>query len=180
MKKWILIFVLWMSVMNRVTAQLHNWELAGGIGILSPATSMGMKGGVSYNPAALWQIQLGYNYRQQFNFYMAFVHEHNKKDDIVDYPPFERYESTRNIYTFLLGVNVSYLNTAWFTIYSGASAGLTFQHTVSEPRHYVEDKQKFAYHLNFASIRIGKELGVYGGVGWGYRGLFNCGIQYRF
>ncbi|CAI2765691.1 outer membrane beta-barrel protein [Flavobacterium collinsii] len=77
----------------------------------------------------------------------------------------------------------SYIKTDWLDFYGSAAAGVVLErYTQTEPnRAAVKDNAAdFAFQVNPAGIRVGKKLGVFAEVGFGYRGIVSAGLNYKF
>ncbi|CAA9198117.1 outer membrane beta-barrel protein [Flavobacterium collinsii] len=80
-------------------------------------------------------------------------------------------------------LSFSYIKTDWLDFYGSAAAGVVLEkYTQTEPnRAAVKDNAAdFAFQVNPAGIRVGKKLGVFAEVGFGYRGIVSAGLNYKF
>lgn len=71
-----------------------------------------------------------------------------------------------------------YFHRKYFQLYSGLNAGLAIltDKGTSSP----ETTTGFALQINALGFRVGKKIGVFAELGFGYRGVFNGGISARF
>jgi len=86
--------------------------------------------------------------------------------------------------TIVGGVNIYYVHTDGFQLYSGASAGITFFNAEvvidrNSNSYSVSDNQ-FAYQLTALGFRLGNNIGFFAEAGSGSRGLLNAGISAKF
>ena len=87
----------------------------------------------------------------------------------------EQEEHTAIIYTPALETAFTFLSKKNFDLYSGLGLGHSFTY----------DKENrlggsFNSHLDAIGIRIGRKIGGFVAVGYGYKGLIHCGVNFRF
>lgn len=79
---------------------------------------------------------------------------------------------------------INYLNKAVVTLYGTGALGFTFNSQVSnrpaEWTEFVPVKNHFTGYVSPIGARFGKDLGGYLELGYGYKGVLNAGINYRF
>lgn len=88
-----------------------------------------------------------------------------------------------NHYTIAAEADLRYINTNWFEMYSGLGLGYTFTRQYGEDNTGVSDitnSRHVAFQLNLAGFRFGKNFGAYMETGFGYKGILNFGLSYRF
>lgn len=88
-----------------------------------------------------------------------------------------------NHYTIAAEADLRYINTNWFEMYSGLGLGYTFTRQYGEDNTGVSDvtnSRHVAFQLNLAGFRFGKNFGAYLETGFGYKGILNFGLSYRF
>lgn len=85
-------------------------------------------------------------------------------------------------YTVMARGDINYINDNYFQIYSGLSVGLTNFKT-----NYADSTSSnglstnhLAYQINLVGVRVGKNIGAFIELGFGYNGIFNGGISYKF
>lgn len=80
-------------------------------------------------------------------------------------------------------ISFSYIKTDWLDFYGSAAAGIIMdKYTQTEPNKgsVKSNNTDFAFQVNPAGIRVGKKIGVFAEVGFGYRGIINAGLNYKF
>jgi hypothetical protein len=82
---------------------------------------------------------------------------------------------TAIIYTPALETAFTFLSKKNFDLYSGLGLGHSFTY----------DKENrlggsFNSHLDAVGIRVGRKIGGFVAVGYGYKGLIHCGVNFRF
>ncbi|GIQ60322.1 hypothetical protein Flavo103_34580 [Flavobacterium collinsii] len=90
---------------------------------------------------------------------------------------------TSNYFMVMPTLSFSYIKTEWLDFYGSAAAGVILdKYTETEPnKPAVKDNAAdFAFQVNPAGIRVGKKLGVFAEVGFGYRGIVSAGLNYKF
>lgn len=88
-----------------------------------------------------------------------------------------------NHYTLALEADLRYINTRWFEMYSGAGLGYTFTREFGEDINGDSDaynSRHVNFQLNLAGMRFGNAFGGFVEAGFGYKGILNFGLSYRF
>ncbi|MDZ7742561.1 MAG: hypothetical protein U5Q03_12620 [Bacteroidota bacterium] len=100
----------------------------------------------------------------------------------VDKSPAGKIE--HNAFTFAAEGRINYVNKASFGMYLGIGAGLTSinsKTTSSKAGSQDPDSSSgFTFHVTGLGIRVGDQLAASAELGFGYRGLLNLGVSYRF
>lgn len=90
---------------------------------------------------------------------------------------------TNNYFMVMPAMSFSYIKTAWLDFYGSAAAGVILdKYTSTEPNKAAvkDNTTDFAFQVNPAGIRVGKKLGAFAEVGFGYRGIISAGLNYKF
>jgi len=88
--------------------------------------------------------------------------------------------------TFTLGIEarVDYLNKEYFGMYLGLGVGATMIKTKSSSDGAdvsdIDPDSHFNFHVTALGFRVGKKFGGTAELGYGYRGIANVGLYYRF
>jgi len=88
--------------------------------------------------------------------------------------------------TFTLGIEgrVDYLNKEYFGMYLGLGIGATLIKVKSSSDETdtgdIDPNSHFNFHITALGFRVGKQFGGIAELGYGYRGLANVGLYYRF
>jgi opacity protein-like surface antigen len=88
--------------------------------------------------------------------------------------------------SFTLGIEgrVDYLNREYFGMYLGLGVGATLIKVKSSSDDTdaadVDPNSHFNFHVTALGFRIGKQFGGIAELGYGYRGIANAGLFYRF
>lgn len=89
-----------------------------------------------------------------------------------------------NSYTIAIEARVDYLNKEMFGMYLGLGFGATMISTSSSSDGTdvsdIESDSHFNFHITALGFRVGKQFGATAELGYGYRGLLNGGLYYRF
>ncbi len=71
-----------------------------------------------------------------------------------------------------------------FQLYSGLGAGANFKEgrytTTDDNRADKTSSTRFTFHLNLIGFRVGRNIGFFGELGVGYKGIFSIGLNGRF
>lgn len=99
------------------------------------------------------------------------------------------YNSALTTYSVQLNAHWTYLEEDLWSLSCGVYAGAAYmdehiQKYLNSPAldatvKYPSDRMKLAYHLTALKVRYGDVFGVYGELGFGYRGLVNIGISIK-
>ncbi|MBE9483471.1 MAG: hypothetical protein IMY74_01420 [Bacteroidetes bacterium] len=83
----------------------------------------------------------------------------------------------------LLSADFHYLRKKNISMYSGVSAGICFVRSdilEGDSMIKMEDSNIFAYHLNAIGVRFGHSVGFFLETGFGYKGILNGGLSFKF
>lgn len=85
-------------------------------------------------------------------------------------------------YTFMARFDFSYVTTEWVNMYSGVGAGVSVnQYVFDDDKQGKDDNNIYvAWQVNAFGIRVGKTLGGFAEVGFGYAGIVNAGLSLKF
>ena len=89
-----------------------------------------------------------------------------------------------NTFTLAIEGRVDYLNKEYFGMYLGLGVGATFikvKSTTGNTDDITDDHNShFNFHVTALGFRVGKKFGATAELGYGYRGITNVGLYYRF
>lgn len=89
-----------------------------------------------------------------------------------------------NTFTLAVEGRVDYLNTEYFGMYLGLGVGATLIKVKSSSgdtdESGIDPNSHFNFHITALGFRFGKKFGGTAELGYGYRGLTNVGLYYRF
>lgn len=89
-----------------------------------------------------------------------------------------------NMFTLAVEARVDYLNKEFFGMYLGLGVGATIIKTKSSSDGTdvsdVDPDSHFNFHVTALGFRVGKQFGGTAELGYGYRGIANVGLYYRF
>ncbi len=93
-------------------------------------------------------------------------------------------KDNRYYLTIALEGRIVYLTKPIFKLYSGAGVGYTIakgeiQRSDKQP-NTTEDFSHFNFQVTGVGFRVGKDLAGIAEVGFGYKGIVNAGVSYRF
>ncbi|MCC6286895.1 MAG: hypothetical protein IT249_03335 [Chitinophagaceae bacterium] len=81
------------------------------------------------------------------------------------------------IFTALLNAKYNYVHDPLFHMYSGLSAGCSFNNIIGS----AEGKNDaFAYQLRLLGARFGAKFGAFAELGYGYEGILKAGVSLEF
>lgn len=87
-------------------------------------------------------------------------------------------------YTLAAEANYQYICGSMFQMYSGFGIGFTQASATLLRTDNNPDTNDKNNHINFqftlAGIRVGKTIGAFGELGFGYKGIVNGGVSFRF
>ncbi len=84
-------------------------------------------------------------------------------------------------YTGIIGLNYHYGKSGFSTFYSGIYVGALYRDSDDNVEESLsKDKTFFAYHINLIGLKLGKKFTVSCELGFGFKGIINAGIGYRF
>lgn len=148
-----------------------------------------------YGPIPL--IYERYNIRSTHGIFVAYKYSVSQKLRIgcaagyegisSDYYHFSdhslAYRNKSRFFSIAFESDVKYLQINQFQVYSGFGIGAALiNHYIDNPT--IPDntihENRFNYHLLVAGFRIGKEICPFIELGYGYKGLINAGLSYRF
>ncbi len=88
------------------------------------------------------------------------------------------------MFTLAVEARVDYLNKEFFGMYLGLGVGATIIKTKSSSDGTdvsdVDPDSHFNFHVTALGFRVGKQFGGTAELGYGYRGIANVGLYYRF
>jgi len=89
-----------------------------------------------------------------------------------------------NAYTLAIEGRVDYLDKEMFGMYFGLGIGATLMDTKSSSDGSdvsdMDPDSHFNFHITALGFRFGKQFGATAELGYGYRGIANFGLYYRF
>jgi hypothetical protein len=93
--------------------------------------------------------------------------------------------SLKNKFITVMGrMDVYYVTNEWVQMYSGGSFGAVnckgTLNVTSSPPEQDNNETTPAYQINVFSLRVGKNFGGFLELGFGYNGIINGGISYKF
>ena len=191
MKTHIFIIIL---LLSGFTALAQKQELNIGIGTLSHPTFKEDGFWPGLNDAEdhmhwFGPVHISYNYYLILNWDIgiAAVYEYQKHDITVIIPDAfgKHHIYQQTLLTFLLHTHYHWLQKGIFDLYSGGEAGLSMNRKKDIRNDFTITKSEasqtnFAYQVTPLGLRIGRKLGGYLELGYGYKGLISAGISYRF
>ncbi|MDR1846694.1 MAG: hypothetical protein LBR17_01070 [Bacteroidales bacterium] len=86
-------------------------------------------------------------------------------------------ERTRYIPTFAAEFSVHYLNSKWVQLYGMVGTGVSI---AISPDAIIKTVVIPNFHLSPFGLRVGKDIGGFFEIGYGYKGILNFGISYKF
>ncbi|MBU2650055.1 MAG: hypothetical protein KKA81_03895 [Bacteroidetes bacterium] len=91
-------------------------------------------------------------------------------------------ESTDTYITGMVRFDFNYVRKEWVTMYSGVALGACYEQFNFKDDTQGDDNTSvyFAFQVNAFGIRIGKAFGGFAEVGFGYAGIVNAGLSYKF
>lgn len=89
-----------------------------------------------------------------------------------------------NTFTLAIEGRVDYLNKEYFGMYLGLGVGATLIKVKSSSEDTdisdTDPNSHFNFHVTALGFRVGKQFGGTAELGYGYRGMANVGLYYRF
>lgn len=92
-------------------------------------------------------------------------------------------ETRRGQYLMILPTaEFAYIKTPLFTFYGTATAGVLLGQAKerSGSRPYSHNSTAFAFQVNPVGLRVGKKIGAFAELGYGFKGIATAGISFRF
>jgi len=84
-------------------------------------------------------------------------------------------------YTVMVRGDYSFVHSDYFQMYSGGAVGLTnFKSNYADSTSKSVSTSHLAFQVNVLGVRVGKNFGAFLELGFGYNGIFNGGISYKF
>ncbi|MEO6176428.1 MAG: outer membrane beta-barrel protein [Flavobacterium circumlabens] len=87
--------------------------------------------------------------------------------------------NTNYIMALVMG-EYSYIKTPLLNFYGSGGLGILSGSTKETGGSYSHSEVGFAYQINPAGLRVGKKLGGFVELGYGYKGIATAGINYKF
>ncbi len=187
-----LVFVLALCSLAFFAKAQSKWEVRAGYGLASAqeivdgladmTTSLGSLGtarsstDLSYGP-----ILVGVNYFPMPKLSVGLQYSNTKmnNDITLESGGMSNYE---NLYHVIMARSDYYYSTGFVQVYSGLGAGVSFSKS-SPTKQTTGSESKstdFAYQVNAIGARVGRTIGVFGELGFGYNGVLNLGISAKF
>lgn len=198
MKKLLLVVViLSFSVFNLKAQDMPKHEFKVGYGTLTSNQFIDFFSDIVTYPISLGSI----NYEDEKYLgplYLSYNYSINEWVDVGAIFAYERIsesvlsrndkigDEVNNIYTIGLQSNFNYLHSDLVKLYSGVGVALTissneFENTSNQSLSVDKDVvEHFNFQVTAFGVRVGKGFGVFGEVGFGYKGILNAGVSYRF
>lgn len=89
----------------------------------------------------------------------------------------DNYTVNNRVFVFASQIEVEYLNTKRLKLGTGFSVGYALKKKAEPEVYYPYNLYNgITYHLNLTSFRWGKKQGLYGHLGYGYKGYFGIGF----
>ncbi|MCF8229689.1 MAG: outer membrane beta-barrel protein [Bacteroidales bacterium] len=109
---------------------------------------------------------------------------YEKITDEVDKDDKKIGEIKHDIYTIAAEGRIHYFNRSDFGMYLGVGAGISSFSSSTDSKQAVDGDTdtdtNFTFHVTALGLRIGNQLCANAELGFGYRGLINLGLSYRF
>lgn len=83
-------------------------------------------------------------------------------------------------YTFMARAMYTYLNRGLTNIYSGVELGISIYDIKNKELNLSKSSVDFAYQATLMGMSVGRKAAFYMEVGYGYRGIINGGVMFRF
>lgn len=133
---------------------------------------------------SIGNIYLNYQHSLGEKFVLGFTFGYYK----ADYKSFKKSvqigDQTNYYYTFAIESKYKYIDHDKFQMYSGAGIGLTYNPvTFKSNDGSPETKDSFSnftFQIIGAGVRYGKNFGIFAEAGFGYKGILNGGVSFKF
>lgn len=193
MKKLILFFTtILFSTITFAQESKHEVNLGVGfittnsaINTLSDFLTTGLSGGyyTSKNKSFTGAYQGGYKYAltKRFSLGGTFAYEEITSDAFLNNTKEGRFKN--QYYTLAPEIDFKYITSDIITVYSlfGIGGTYTSRSLTSETNEKTDDSTVyFNFQATPVGIKVGKSFGVYGELGFGYKGLLNISAFARF
>lgn len=78
-------------------------------------------------------------------------------------------------------IEFSYVRTSFINFYGSAAAGIIMMQTkeIDNTNAYTDNATAFGFQVNPVGLRVGKKLGAFAELGYGYKGIIVAGISYK-
>lgn len=193
MKKIILLFAL-LTAFLTISAQESKHEVSLGYGVVTTNTvidsfsdflAMGLTGGhyTTNNKTYMGTFGFSYKYALTDRLSLGGTFAYEKISADVYYSNVKNGRSKNQYYTLAPEMDFKYLKTDMFSLYGlvGAGGTLVARDYTSVANEKNDDSSiNFNFQVTPVGIKFGKSFGVYGELGFGYKGLFNFGAFARF
>ncbi|RUT72211.1 hypothetical protein D0817_00910 [Flavobacterium cupreum] len=141
--------------------------------------------GVKYKDAknkTIGMFEAGYRYNINERLKIGGDLSYLKSEDTFKASTANAKSVTRNT-NYLMGlatVEFSYIRTSLLNFYGSGGLGIISGSIKETGGSYSSNEVGFAYQINPAGLRVGKKLGAFVELGYGYKGIATAGINYRF
>jgi len=195
MKRQLIILAgLLVFTMGTAGAQGQKHEVFGGVGIWSTNTIIdtfsdiivsGITGGAytSKNDNYIGDFQLGYKYSPSPRIAVGatFAYAYNNSDAYINNTKNGEFDD--NYFTFAAELEYRYVSQPKLVLYGSVGAGATImkqKYTSDTGKSSDADKTYFNFQVSPIGIKYGNRFGVFGELGFGYKGILSVGIFGRF
>lgn len=193
MKKIVLLFAL-LFVCATSSAQESKHEVNLGYGIVTTNTvinsfsdflALGLTGGhyQAKNKTFMGSVNVGYKYALTERVSLGGTFAYEKISADAYYGDVKDGRSKNQYYTIAPELDFKYVKGDIFTLYSLIGAGGTIvsrDYTSTEGVKTDESSVNFNFQVTPIGVKLGKSVGVYGELGFGYKGLLNFGLFAKF
>ena len=195
---FIIIVVLFFLVpVSNAQSDFSN-EIKVGYGTISSNRIVGFFGDILVYPGTLGTLEYD-DYQLLGTLFLEYNHSFNNWFELGGIFAYERIsknaysnsvilgKETNNIYTIGVQAGFNYLDKEVVKLYS--QLGLAYTFTANSFNEELENSNvkldkdifhSFNFHVSAIGVRVGKQFGVSAELGFGYKGIANIGIGYRF
>lgn len=132
---------------------------------------------LSYGP-----IAVGVNYYPMHKLSVGLQYSNTKLNNTLELNNAVGSSDYKNTYNVIMARSDYYYATGFIQVYSGLGAGVSFAKSVPTNGTTGNDVKStdFAYQINAIGARVGRTIGAFAELGFGYNGVLNLGISAKF
>jgi len=143
-------------------------------------------GNITYeNERSSGAIHIGYNYALSEKFLLGGFFAFEQITNDVKSSGNLIGENSSKFYTAAIEVSYRYVSNEKVKLYSGLGIGysfgnMQFDSSTSAEESYSDKANIFNFQITGIGFRYGNSFGVFAEAGYGYRGIVNAGVSYKF
>lgn len=191
------IFIICVTMVNVLNAQekgtsmlnigyggaSHNAIIETSVSTLFPAVTVGTASLDNQKSSGVFSADYSYFVKDNWSVGASLNYEQISNNTVVLNTTTGKQKNT--YYTLGITTNYHYVNKGIFNLYSGVGLAYVYNEekynaTSSETSDTKKSNSELGFQINALGLRVGKKFGGYVELGYGYKGIVNVGISYKF